>query len=334
MAKKILVVIDDADVQTIVARAMAALHEEEPVEVVCAQDGRAALSLLPEMIPHLLVAEISLSGKNGYVLCRYAREEPELAGMGVLLLDDQFDPLREQLSHDLGADAYLSMPFQAAELAEVVRRLFAGQKTIAGGTTPEIDGPDASQRPKSHGGAESRAVAETVPLPSVGHLPGEPPQKERPSGRLPSGALHHNILFLCAAIVGGFLIFMGLTTMLQKYLPNSLPAGKQIPPVTESANAVGGSAQPVLPVHNSEGNTGQARDVPSRGVSRESRREPAANSTAREGSVAAAPQIRNRQEMSRAGNTFGDSAKRLGMNGVRATARAGKKVGRAFKKIF
>jgi CheY-like chemotaxis protein len=119
MSTRILLAGGDYNFQQTVARML----KDEQIETVCAGDGRDALCLLNEIGPDLLIAECVLHGKNGYELCQYIREEPELQSLPIILLDNQFDAFNQNMANVVGADVYLSNPFAASELVGIVHRL-------------------------------------------------------------------------------------------------------------------------------------------------------------------------------------------------------------------
>lgn len=104
-----------------------ALNREQ-VEIVRADDGMSAMVLLNETCPDLLIAGTALTGKSGYALCRYIREEPEFQSLPVVLLDSNFDAFNQKRAYNAGADAYLNEPLEPTELAGTVRRLIESRE--------------------------------------------------------------------------------------------------------------------------------------------------------------------------------------------------------------
>lgn len=399
MSKKILLVAEDADVKVSAARAVAGLNEVgqegESVELICAEDGRAALCLLNEKLPDLLIAEISLPGKTGYELCRSARDEPEFASLRVLLIDSRSDSFHENLAYGVGADAYLSKPLQPAELIEVVHKLLAGEA--------EFDVADRRQQAQP---ADGYAVAQPHALYDADALPAlrQPPQgqTELPvtsEATRPRGGRHRHLL-LGATLVGAILLMVaGLTTFLRTHTPIPAPTRSQAP-VTGSASVGGFEAaalEPPKTASNREDNAVRADD----GSSPPQMEAPAADNPpnakrerddvraaqtllpGKETAATANPAIhgarrmdnpgasavdeqtspenkpvayhppsaarrvkpdtsytagdhlrKGGQELKKAGKHIGGGAKHIGMSSVKATTWAGRKVGRAFKKIF
>jgi Response regulator containing a CheY-like receiver domain and a GGDEF domain len=107
---------------------MANTFDAGQIHTVSANDGYEALCLLNETTPDMLIAEIALAGKDGYALCHYIRHEPEFQTLPVILLDSQFDSSNRSLAYTVGADVYLSQPFQPDELIDVVHKLLESKE--------------------------------------------------------------------------------------------------------------------------------------------------------------------------------------------------------------
>jgi twitching motility two-component system response regulator PilH len=212
MLSRILLAEGDHNIQQIVEQTLSA----EQVETVCAGDGLAALCLLNETSPDVLIADIGLPDKSGYDLCRYVREEPEFRSMPVVLLDNHFDSFNQSLASNVGADAYLSKPFEPSELAEIVRKLIesrkeTGDERSASAVVPALH----HQSPlfEAYGSAEPRAA----------HNGDEILTARRSSNRqtmtnsLPETVTPHsrkgNYFLLCAVLVGAILAGIGLAIL-------------------------------------------------------------------------------------------------------------------------
>ena len=244
MSNKILLVINDVGVKVACVRAMADLHGEEAVDAICVEDGRAALFQLNEILPDLLIAEIASGEKNGFVLCQYARQEPEFAGMRVLLLDDEANPVREKVAYDLGADAYLAPPFREEEIARVIRRLF-GMEQQAAITEPAIaaaaGAPQAAPKPQSF----------TVAPPPVFHnghqfhAPGQSALANRRSEVLPQAPpsrLRTYVLRPRYVTPGAILLALaGLVLMMRLYDPGGLTGQNQTQPAELGRGKISGA---------------------------------------------------------------------------------------------
>lgn len=111
MAKKVLIIDDDLSVH----KFLSVLLEENGYETDCAEDGRAGLEKIRESTPDLVILDVMMPKKTGFVLFKQLRNEDEYKDLPVLMLtgvagvleelDDQsedtmerpFDSLRETL---------------------------------------------------------------------------------------------------------------------------------------------------------------------------------------------------------------------------------------------
>ena len=127
--QKILVVEDSPTTR----RQITDILESEGYEVITAEDGEAALQLVREHHPELVVLDIVLPKKNGYQVCRNIKADPELAIKVMMLTakDQEKDRIWGQRQ---GADVYLSKPVDADELVKTVNSMVS---TTSSATTTE-----------------------------------------------------------------------------------------------------------------------------------------------------------------------------------------------------
>lgn len=88
-------------------------------------DGQAALQMMEQARPDILLLDIGMPVLDGYVLVRKIRENPRLAVLPVLAVTAyamQGD--REKILNS-GFDGYLSKPVDAVLLVEEIQRLLA-----------------------------------------------------------------------------------------------------------------------------------------------------------------------------------------------------------------
>lgn len=116
---KVLVVDDEEDFQDIVRHIL----ERAGYEVVVAGDGGEGLAALRREKPDLLILDINMPLKDGYVLCREARAMSEFAELPILMLTIRNRDEEIVRGMDVGADAYLAKPFDPGELLARLRTL-------------------------------------------------------------------------------------------------------------------------------------------------------------------------------------------------------------------
>ena len=109
---------DDADVREIVGRVLLDLG----YDVRQAASGEAALPMLGEFSPDLLIVDFAMPGMNGAEVVMAARECN--AGLKILFLSGFADS--EVLEAAVGAAPLLRKPFRPSELAAAVRSALDG----------------------------------------------------------------------------------------------------------------------------------------------------------------------------------------------------------------
>lgn len=114
MSEKVLIVDDDPMLAELVAYNL----EGDGYEVIIAQDGQDGLRKFHSERPSLVILDITMPKMNGFEVCQRIRE---LSDVPVIMLTAQ--GREEDVIHglDLGADDYITKPFQVNELMARVR---------------------------------------------------------------------------------------------------------------------------------------------------------------------------------------------------------------------
>lgn len=112
---KILIVEDDEPI----AQGLRDNLEFEHYEVAIASDGHAALRLVGELRPDLILLDIRLPRLSGYEVCRKLRAGGDRTP--ILMLTARGEEEDRVLGLDLGADDYITKPFSIRELLARVR---------------------------------------------------------------------------------------------------------------------------------------------------------------------------------------------------------------------
>jgi twitching motility two-component system response regulator PilG len=121
----VLVVDDSPTVRAIVQRTL----QREHLQVVTAADGLSALTAGADTSPDLVLLDVMLPRMDGYQICHLLRQHREFRDTPILLLsgkDGVFDRLHGRVA---GATAYISKPFDPAELVSLVKRYLSTPRT-------------------------------------------------------------------------------------------------------------------------------------------------------------------------------------------------------------
>jgi CheY-like chemotaxis protein len=114
-----LVVDDSAVIRELIAVNL----ELEGFEVMTAGDGEGAVALAGEHQPDVITLDVMMPRMNGFETVVRLREEPLTASIPVVMVTGRAQAADLAQGEEVGVDAYLTKPFEPAELIEVVTRL-------------------------------------------------------------------------------------------------------------------------------------------------------------------------------------------------------------------
>lgn len=155
MNKDLILIVDDEE--NIIELGRLYL-ENEGYQVAAANDGLAALRLFEQLKPALIVLDLMLPELNGWEVCKKIRAVSETP---IIMLTARTDDVDKIVGLELGADDYMTKPYNPRELVARVKAVLRRGKT----TTP--------------------AAASTEPVLQAGPLTVDPARREtRLEGRL------------------------------------------------------------------------------------------------------------------------------------------------------
>lgn len=113
-ASRILLVDDESDIRGMLAEYFAS----HGFEVAEADSGVAMREQLGRAVPQVVLLDVRLPGEDGFSLLRYLREHHS---MGVLMVTGAGEVVDRIVGLELGADDYISKPFEPRELLARVK---------------------------------------------------------------------------------------------------------------------------------------------------------------------------------------------------------------------
>ena len=129
MSSKVLIVEDDLAL----LRGIGLKLEKEGYEIATAETGEEALRKVQTEKPDLVILDIMLPGVSGLEVCRELRSKPQTVGLPIIMLsalakvDDRIKGLK------VGADDYVSKPFDLDELVARVEALLERTRRLRAG---------------------------------------------------------------------------------------------------------------------------------------------------------------------------------------------------------
>jgi two-component system alkaline phosphatase synthesis response regulator PhoP len=117
MSQRILVVDDDREI----VRLVRAYLERNGYQVLVAYNGETALHILRAERPDLLILDLMLPDRDGLSMTRIVRGDASLAAMPIIMLTARVEDQDKIVGLELGADDYVTKPFNPQELVARIR---------------------------------------------------------------------------------------------------------------------------------------------------------------------------------------------------------------------
>ncbi|MBN2055155.1 response regulator [bacterium] len=119
MTATILLIDDDISILRMIRMGL----KQAGYQVVTAQDGVNALEKLEEMTPDLIISDVMMPRIGGLELVRAIRKRTATTRTPIIMLTSltRYDDMK--MSYDLGADFYLTKPFDLKALLDAISNL-------------------------------------------------------------------------------------------------------------------------------------------------------------------------------------------------------------------
>lgn len=85
--------------------------------------GEDLLKEIQKTIPDLFILDIMLPGIDGFDICRYIRQIPNLKSLPIIIITAKCDEYDKVLALELGADDFIAKPFSVREMVARVKAL-------------------------------------------------------------------------------------------------------------------------------------------------------------------------------------------------------------------
>ena len=140
--RKLLLADDSITIQKVVNLTFA----DEGIDVVAVGDGEAALAQLSSDTPDIVLADVIMPGTTGYEICERLRANEATRNLPVILLVGSFEPFDEAEASRVGANAYLTKPFQSIrQLVDQVNGLIDAARPVETESVPPVAASDSAE---------------------------------------------------------------------------------------------------------------------------------------------------------------------------------------------
>ena len=112
-----------ADDSTTIQRVVELTFASEDIDVVTVGDGTQAIEAIERGEPDIVLADVSMPGRDGYEVASFLRSDPVRDRIPVVLLTGAFEPLDESRCDAIGRHEVLVKPFEPRQVVGKVREL-------------------------------------------------------------------------------------------------------------------------------------------------------------------------------------------------------------------
>ncbi|HLZ49548.1 MAG TPA: response regulator [Candidatus Acidoferrum sp.] len=116
--KKVLIVDDEPDIVDSIKFAL----EFEGIECIVANAGEEALAKAKIRMPDLILLDVMLPEINGYKVSRLLKFDAAFRQIPIIMLTARAQEKDRELGIEMGADEYVTKPFEMSELIALVKR--------------------------------------------------------------------------------------------------------------------------------------------------------------------------------------------------------------------
>ena len=115
-----MIVDDEPHLRMLIQQTLEEL-EDEGVDLITATNGEEALETIREEEPNLVFLDVMMPKKNGFDVCNAVKNELGLKNIHVVLLTAKGQEFDRQRGHEVGADMYMTKPFDPDALIAKAR---------------------------------------------------------------------------------------------------------------------------------------------------------------------------------------------------------------------
>jgi len=124
MTQRILVVDDDKSI----VKVLSVYLEQSGYQVLTASDGDMALHILRRERPDLVILDLMMPHRDGWEVTHIVRADKALAATPIIMLTARVEDTDKIVGLELGADDYITKPYNAREVVARVKALLRRTK--------------------------------------------------------------------------------------------------------------------------------------------------------------------------------------------------------------
>lgn len=122
MSKRVLIVDDEPHLRLLLQQSLEEL-EDDGIELFTAQDGEEALEKIKSEKPNLVFLDVMMPKMNGFDVCNEVKNVLKIEDLYIIMLTAKGQEIDRQKSVSVGADLYLTKPFDPDEVLEKAKEV-------------------------------------------------------------------------------------------------------------------------------------------------------------------------------------------------------------------
>jgi DNA-binding response OmpR family regulator len=122
MSQKLLIVDDELHIRSLIEQTLEDL-EDNGVDFFTAENGEQALEIIKAENPQLVFLDVMMPKMNGMEVCRRVKKELNMEDVYIVLLTAKGQELDRKKGQEVGADVYITKPFNPAALLQMAREV-------------------------------------------------------------------------------------------------------------------------------------------------------------------------------------------------------------------
>ncbi len=117
MSKKILIVDDEVHIRLLLEQTLEEL-EDADVELLIAENGEVGLEKIKSEQPNLVFLDVMMPKLSGFDVCNEVKNVLGMKDIYIIMLTAKGQEFDQQKGKEVGADLYLTKPFDPDEVLE------------------------------------------------------------------------------------------------------------------------------------------------------------------------------------------------------------------------
>ena len=122
--KKTLIIADDEPTIRLLVSSILG----KSYNVLTADNGQEVLDTVSQNKPDLILMDIMMPTMDGYSACASLKKDPRTADIPVVMLTGVGHELNKVLAEQMGADGYITKPFNSQDLKDMVKKHLSAAK--------------------------------------------------------------------------------------------------------------------------------------------------------------------------------------------------------------